>query len=119
MPTVDRVRYAISLFAGVPIGALYGVLVRIIVSQDGFQDVFGVMTIGFIFVMPFALGVIAASAAPLPSRTSWTYGLVASLTSCVSSLVLMAVFALELVVCLFMMLPAALGMALLGGLLAT
>jgi hypothetical protein len=119
MPSVERVRYAISMFAGVPIGALYGIVVRIIVGQDGFRDLFGVMTIGFIFVMPFVLGVIAVSAAPLPARRSWSYGLMASLVSCVSSLVLMAIFALELVVCLVMLLPASLAMALLGGLLAT
>ena len=119
MPSLERVRYAVSMFAGVPIGALYGIVVRIIVGQDGFRDLFGVMTIGFIFVMPFVLGVIAVSAAPLPARRSWGYGLMASLVSCVSSLVLMAIFALELVVCLVMLLPASLGMALLGGLLAT
>jgi hypothetical protein len=119
MPSMERVRYAISMFAGVPIGALYGIVVRIIVGQAGFRDLFGVMTIGFIFVMPFVLGVIAVSAAPLPARRSFGYGIMASLVSCVSSLVLMAIFALELVVCLIMLLPASLAMALLGGLLAT
>jgi len=119
MPSLDRVRYAVSLFAGVPVGALYGMLVRIVFGQDSMHDLFGTMTIGFIFVMPFVLGVIAVSAAPRRVRTSWSYGVTAALVSCVSSLVLMAVFALELVVCLFMLLPASLAMALLGGLLAT
>jgi hypothetical protein len=116
---MDRVRYAISLFAGVPIGALYGIVVRIILGQDSFRDVFGVMTVGFIFVMPFVLGVIAVSAAPRQARLSWSYGVLASVVSCFSSLVLMAIFALELVVCLFMLVPASIVMAMLGGLLAT
>ena len=119
MPSRERVRYAVSMFAGVPIGAVYGVVVRIIFGQSSFSDLFGVMTIGFIFVMPFVLGVIAVLAAPYPARTSWSYGLIASLISCVSSLVLMAVFVLELVVCLIMLLPASLAMAAVGGLLAT
>lgn len=115
----ERVRYAISLFAGVPVGAAYGLFVRLILGNDQMADVFGVMTIGFIFVMPFVLGVIAVSAAPLRARTSWSYGLMAAFISCVSSLVGMAVFALELAICLVMLAPASVLMALLGGLLAT
>ena len=119
MPSLDRVRYAISLFAGVPVGAAYGLFVRYAFGQNSFRDLFGVMTIGFIFVMPFVLGVIAVSAAPRSVRRSWGYGLIASLISCLSSLVLMSVFALELAICLLMLSPASLLMALLGGLLAT
>jgi len=123
MLSAERVRYAISLFAGVPVGAAYGIFVRLVLGssemRDVFGGVFGVMTIGFIFVMPFVLGVIAVLAAPPPVRTSWSYGMVASLISCGVSLLGMAVFALELVICLIMLVPASAIMALLGGLLAT
>src|SRR5215203_2060843 len=103
MLSIERVRYAISLFAGVPVGAAYGLFVRYAFGQNSFRDLFGVMTIGFIFVMPFVLGVIAVSAAPRSVRRSWGYGLIASLISCLSSLVLMSVFALELAICLLML----------------
>jgi len=119
MPGAERVRYAISLFAGVPVGAAYGIFVRLVLGSSEMRDVFGVMTVGFIFVMPFVLGVIAVSAAPRRVRTSWSYGFTASLISCGVSLLGMAVFALELVICLIMLLPAAAVMAVLGGLLAT
>lgn len=119
MPSVERVRFAVSLFAGVPVGAAYGLFVRYAFGQSALSDLFGVMTLGFIFVMPFVLGVIAVSVAPHRARTRWGYGLVASLTSCISSLVLMAVLALELAICLIMLAPASLVMAMLGGLLAT
>ena len=119
MLSAERVRYAISLFAGVPVGAAYGLVVRLVLGSAEMGDVFGVMTIGFIFVMPFVLGVIAVSAAPPRVRTSWSYGIVASLISCGVSLLGMAVFALELVICLIMLVPASAIMALLGGLLAT
>src|SRR4051794_27373718 len=115
----DRVRYAISMFAGVPVGAAYGLFVRIAFGQDSLRDLFGVMTLGFIFVMPFVLGVIAVSVAPRRERTFWGYALMASLISCVSSLALLLVFSLELALCLLMLAPASILMALLGGLLAT
>lgn len=119
MLSADRVRYAVSLFAGVPVGALYGLFVRIALGSREFSDVFGVMTIGFVFVMPLVLGTIAVSVAPRRVRTSWSYGTVASLASCAASLVGMVAVALEYSVCIVMLAPASAVMALLGGLLAT
>src|SRR4051794_35787501 len=100
MLSMDRVRYAVSLFAGVPLGAAYGLFVRYAFGQNAPGGLFGTMTIGFIFVMPFVLGVIAVSAAPLRERISWRYGLMASFVSFMSCMILMAVFALEMVICL-------------------
>lgn len=121
MLSLERVRYAISMFAGVPVGAAYGLFVRFAfdLGQTSMHDLFGTMTLGFIFVMPFVLGVIAVSVAPLPARTSWTYGITASLVSCSSSLVLLGIFQWEMLICLLMLAPASFVMALLGGLLAT
>jgi hypothetical protein len=117
---VRRVRYAVSMLVGVPVAALYALLVYLVFGDYGWgRDLFGLMTLGFLFVAPFVVGVIAVSVAPLPARTSWSYGLTASLLSCLSGLILLIVLGREAAVCVILLAPAALVMALLGGLLAT
>lgn len=116
---MTRVRYAVSMLVGVPVAGLYAIFVRLVFGNDRWNDVFGLMTLGFLFVAPFVVGVIAVSVAPRHVRTAWSYGLVASLLSCLSGLTLLAVLALEAALCVVLLAPAALIMALLGGLLAT
>jgi hypothetical protein len=114
-----RLRYAVSMLAGVPVAALYALLVWFVFGRSWGNDAFGRMTLGFLFVAPFVVGIIAVSVAPRDVRTSWSYGLIASLASCGSGLVLLMGLALEGWICVVMLAPAALVMALIGGLLAT
>jgi hypothetical protein len=116
---MTRVRYAVSMLVGVPVAALYALLVRLALGNPALNDVMGLMTLGFLFVAPFVVGVIAVSVAPPEVRTAWSYGLIASLVSCLSGLILLVALALEAAICVVMLAPAALVMALLGGLLAT
>jgi hypothetical protein len=119
MPSAERIRYAASLFMGMPVAALYALLVWFAFGNQWGNDIFGRMTIGFLFVAPFVVGAIAVSVAPRESRMSYGYGTIAALVSCTSGLVLLAVLALEGAICVVMLAPAALIMAVLGGVLAT
>ena len=116
---MTRVRYAISLLAGVPVAALYALLVWFAFGRSALNDVMGLMTVGFLFVAPFAVGTIAVSVAPREARTSWSYGQIAALVSCLSGLLLLVALALEAAICVVMLAPAALLMSALGGLLGT
>jgi hypothetical protein len=119
MARTTRVRYALSLLAGVPLAVAYGLLVRLLVGMPELRDVFGTMTFGFIFVTPFVVGAITVWAAPDPARRSWVYGGLAPLGSCIISLCALGIVALEMLICIILLAPASLGMSVLGGVLMT
>ena len=43
---------SLSLITGVVVGALYGLACQFVLKTESLKDVFGIMTMGFIFVLP-------------------------------------------------------------------
>ena len=107
--------------AGVAIGLAYGFFARWNfgsrppASQKG--DLFVGLTLVFLFFVPFLLGAVAARLAPGATR-SWTYALLLPLVSAALLLISTAGVAREGAPCLLIVSPAALVMALIGGVVA-
>ena len=64
---------SLSLLTGVVIGALYGLTCQFSLKTESLKDIFGIMTLGFVFVLPVCLGAITIYFAPDSARSSWTY----------------------------------------------
>jgi hypothetical protein len=97
------------------VGGTYGITLRVMASLH--YDLFRVMTVGFIFFMPFALGCIAVYIAEIkrPQRP-WTWIWLPWL-SLLAALGGITVTLLEGTICIAMFLPIGMILATLGGLM--
>jgi hypothetical protein len=97
------------------LGLAYGLCARAVFGLDILGDVFGVMTVAFIFGVPFGLGYLTISvAAPHRSLRWWHYILlpwVPSLLALLSALAL----AWEGLICIFLWVPLFMILSSLGG----
>jgi hypothetical protein len=103
------------ILMGIVAGTVYGLFIRVMAGVH--SDFFSVMSIGFIFFMPFALGCIAVFIAEIkqPQRVrTWIWlpwlPLLASLLGTLITL-------LEGVICIVMFLPVGIPLASIGGVL--
>lgn len=96
-------------------GVGYGVTVRISFSIDAFKDMFGVMTIAFIFFVPFIIGLITVYQGDENQRKNWNYIIgMPVLNSLICFLIALA-FGWEGLICFIMALPIYCFIALMGG----
>lgn len=107
----------ISLFIGVAIGALYGLFCQFVLSRDELKDWFTVMTMGFVFILPIALGVITLYFANTESQSSWAYRIFMPWATASLCLLLSFVTGMEGTICLIMAVPIYLPLASLGGII--
>lgn len=105
----------ISLFIGVVIGAVYGLLCQFVLGREELKDWFSVMTMGFVFIMPFILGVVTLYFANSESRSSWVYRIFMPWATASLCLLLSFVTGMEGTICLIMAVPIYLPLASLGG----
>jgi hypothetical protein len=114
-------RRFVAPLVAVGAGLVYGVLCRMAfntVPRSRSGDVFVAVSVAYLFLVPYALGVLTAALAPLdlPPSRRWLWWL---LTPCATAfLLLVTVLALawEGAICLVFAGPVVLGMAMLGGL---
>jgi hypothetical protein len=107
---IQRLDVVIAIGAGVA----YGIVAQLVVRLSFMQGLWAVMTFGYVFALPFALGMLAASGLR-PER-----GLGASIGAGLSTAAVCLVVALavgwEGTICLAMIAPVYLGLALVGAL---
>jgi hypothetical protein len=111
------VRGLISPLAAIAVGAGYGAFARWFFdagSKNGWDRIFGAVSIAFLFLVPFALGVLAA--ALVPAGRTWTHWVLVPCVSAVLLLVGTVVFLIEGAICIVMAAPVVLVMAMVGGL---
>lgn len=111
-----RVKQLIAPGIGILLAVIYGVIARLVFGFDGFRADFGVMSVGFVFLVPLPLGALTVFFAPEPKRRSWLYGLMMPWASSGACLMVAMVLAWEVGICLLMAAPIFLGMASIGGL---
>lgn len=75
----------------------------------------GTLSISFLFLLPFAIGVLTLVLSPKASRMSWGYATFAPWAVCTALGILVIIFALEAWVCVAMGLPIFFVMSSLGG----
>jgi hypothetical protein len=105
------------LFVTTPGALAYGLLAHLLFQQDELQSLYGLLTLGFICLMPLVLGALVVLLAPRRYRASRTYALLAPMAVALIFLLAAAVLLQELWICLLMAAPFALVLALVGGLL--
>src|SRR5262245_12445212 len=106
----------LSVWIGIATGALYGLGSRFLFTSSRFQDVFDIMTIGFIFLGPFTHGILTVYFGEWYRPRGWLYRLFMPWVSCILLLLVAFLVGWEGSICLLMALPIFLMMASLGGL---
>lgn len=106
-----------SFIAGVIIGALYGLAAQFILKVADLKDVFSIMTLGFVFVLPICLGVVTVYFANTEARASWRFRILMPWATASLCLLLAMITGLEGTICLIMTIPIYLPLASLGGIL--
>lgn len=106
----DRVNPSLST----PGAVIYGLLVYLAFQQQ--PNAFSLVTVGFIFVVPFVLGVITMYLRRGHCHSTW-YKILTPWVSCVAFLVVLALFGWEAWICLIIASPLLLATSSIGGLL--
>jgi hypothetical protein len=94
----------------------YGIFVRLAFTSEQFSDLFGTISIGFLFFTPLALGALTVFFGPDDYRTSWPYFILGPWVPCLIFCAIAAVFTWEAWICVVMALPIFLAMSTIGGL---
>lgn len=67
----DRRNY--PFYAGTLAGIFYGIVAQFFIRLQMFDTLFGVMSFGYVFLLPFVLGILTVFFAPPSSQRSWVY----------------------------------------------
>ena len=115
-----RVRGLLSPFVGVLLGASYGLAARWLIQDrsphpPAVTYTFAGVSIAFLFLVPYALGVLTAALAPKAMRNPWLYWLLMPVVSVGLMLAAAAALALEGAICILMASPLLSLMGILGG----
>lgn len=106
------------ILAGVTAGLLYGATFRALFGAGHLQTAFGVMTLAFIFVVPFALGYLTVAIGERERPWGWLARIVAPMLTAVVTLTAGLLLAWEGLICVVLWLPLTAILAILGGLTA-
>ncbi len=110
--------------AGILAGAGYGLVARLVFGfptrpqgpQEG--QIFGVMSVSFLVLVPIALGAFSVAALPLSLRRAvWTWVMLPA-AACITLLMGLAVTLLEGAICIVMAAPIFVGLSVAGGVVA-
>lgn len=128
MPPAPKVairNVATGPLAGVTIGATYGLLARLVfrfpaVVRAGpfLENVFGVMTVAFLVVVPIGLGALTVAFLPASVRRSVLAWILLPWLACVGLLVGVAVTLLEGAICIVMAAPIFFFLSSVGGVIS-
>ena len=95
------------------LGLAYGLVARFLIGLDAAGDLFGVMSIGFIFFVPLAIGFVTVYA--LPEPLTWGRALSAPLVPVLLTLLGALVLLWEGLICVVVWLPLAAVLGMVGG----
>jgi hypothetical protein len=104
--------------AAIVLGIAYGLCARVVFGLDVLQDLFGVMTIAFIFGVPFGLGYLTISVAAPQRALRWWHYLLLPWVPSVLALIAALALAWEGLICIFLWLPLFMLLSSLGGMCA-
>jgi hypothetical protein len=104
--------------AGFAVGLAYGLVFRLLFVQSRLEALFGVMTIGFLFVVPFALGWLTVAVGERSGPWSWPARLFVPMLTALVALGSALALAWEGLICIVLWVPLTVVMSLLGGLAA-
>lgn len=106
------------LVFGAIAGALYGIFVRLAFGPHTINSIFGVVSVAFVFVMPFASGFLAVYFAEVRQEQSIVIWLMIPWLTVLGGCAAMLAFVIEGWICVLMYLPVGLAFSSVGGLVA-
>jgi hypothetical protein len=108
----------ISVLISIISAVAYGIFVRLAFDNENEQlsYFFGVISVGFLFFVPLAIGALTVFFAPIQYRTSWPYIVFMPWAPCFLFSLIAALFTWEAWICVFMALPIFFTMSTIGGL---
>ncbi len=104
-----------AIFIGVGLGVSYGILAQFAIRIEALNDFFGIMSLGFVFVLPFCLGAITIYFAEPPLKRLWGYRIFFPWVTAMICLFFALITGLEGTICLLMAIPIYFPLASLGG----
>ncbi|MEN3333736.1 MAG: hypothetical protein V7641_3101 [Blastocatellia bacterium] len=107
-----------SIWFGLAAGILYGALARIGFTYNRFKDSWSLMTLGFIFFVPLALGILTVYYGEKERKRSWPYRIFTPWVPCLILMLAAFLIGWEGSICILMALPIFLIMSSLGGVIA-
>jgi hypothetical protein len=116
-PDASRFAHRLPLFS-VILGVLYGALARVVFGWKLAETVFGVMTAGFIFAVPFALGFLVVWLGERERPWGWGSRIIMPWVSSLLALGGALALAWEGLICIVLWVPLFMIMSSLGGILA-
>jgi hypothetical protein len=107
----------LSIASSILLALVYAGLGRFVFGQPQFGPIIGAtVSVAFIFLVPFATGVLTVYSAPPTYRTNWLYALLMPVVSITMGIAFAGVLWIEALICLLMAAPIMIVMAMLGGL---
>ena len=100
-------RARLAPWAGVPFALVYGTIARITFASDFavLGELYGLMTIGFLFLVPVAIGALTVYLSPAAERESRRYCFWKPWQSAFIAMLLAGVLGIEAAVCLVIAAP--------------
>lgn len=114
---MPKAKILIPVLFSLVMAAGYGLFVRLAFNSEQYAQLFGTISVGFLFIVPLVIGALTQFFAPAQHRKNWLYAVFMPWVSCLIFAVLAIVLSLEAWICVLMALPVFLGMATLGGIL--
>jgi hypothetical protein len=105
----------LSAFIGIPVAALYALLVRLTFGRDEFSVILGTMTCSFLLLVPLAIGALTVVLAPPEYKKLPHYYMFMPWISILIVTVGSAFLVLEAAICIFMASPIFLILSSIGG----
>jgi hypothetical protein len=107
-----------AMWTGIGTAVVYGLAFRLLFTRSAWNDLFGVMTLAFLFVVPFVIGFLTVHVGDRDGRWSWPRRLFLPWAPATISLAVALLLAWEGLICIVIWLPLFLVLSLLGGLVA-
>jgi hypothetical protein len=111
-------RRALSLLLGTVVAVAYALLTQLAFRANWAGALLTVLSLGFLAVMPCAIGILTVVVADAEARRSWPYAIFAGWPACFILAILTIALSLDAAICLVMALPILLVGASLGGIIA-
>lgn len=91
-----------TIFIAVAFGVLYGVVCQLAIRANAIGDLYGAMSFGFVFILPFILGFVTVWFATDEQRKSWAFRIIAPWATISISLIVSLAVGWEGAICMVM-----------------
>ncbi len=109
----------ISLWLGLAVGVVYGVVARLVFTYNRFQEVFfGVMSVSFIILVPLTLGMLTVYFGVKQKKRGWAYWIFMPWVPCTILMTAALLIGWEGSICILVALPVFLVVSSFGGVVA-